>query len=306
MKKNKLKQEDTKCAPHAKYDHKSCFSLESLIKMSLAYNDKIKKKKMEGKLIDIKQDKKHLVLELTNRLKDICDDQICWLKQDFVKHLNDIDINDKTFRPIGPQGQFTWLNTTNINEVMKQYEHTYPEFKFYGALPIDFDSINEYGIRKLDFNNLIKNNINKLGFVFNFDEHWQSGSHWVAMFVNLLDTQIYYFDSYGKRPKKRIRNLVNRIAKWCYNKHILYKDNYELSMTEESFMHPTNKNYIEKKLHKIKFNQNRHQYKNSECGVYSVNFILRLLKGENFEYICDNITKDDDINKCRDVYFRFE
>ena len=55
-------------------------------------------------------------------------------------------------------------------------------------------------------------------------------------------------------------------------------------------MNKSNPNYIEKKIKTIKFNQTRHQFKNSECGVYSINFILRLLKGETFEFICDNIT----------------
>jgi hypothetical protein len=76
-------------------------------------------------------------------------------------------------------------------------------------------------------------------------------------------------------------------------------------MTEHSFMNPNKPNYIEQKIKTIKFNQNRHQFKNSECGVYSINFILRLLKGETFENICSNITTDDQVNKCREVYFRF-
>ena len=40
------------------------------------------------------------------------------------------------------------------------------------------------------------------------------GSHWVALFCDLDKNQIY-FDSYGIRPEKRIRNLVKRISKWC-------------------------------------------------------------------------------------------
>ena len=56
----------------------------------------------------------------------------------------------------------------------------------------------------------------------------------------------------------------------------------------------------------IKYNTFKHQFKNSECGVYSINFILRLLKGEKFKKITEEITLDDDINKCREVYFRFD
>jgi len=302
----KPQNEDLKCAPSKKYSDKSCFTLESLIRMAQAYNNKINEKKFKGKLIDIKNEKKHLVLELTDRLKDICDDQICWLKQDFIKEINDLDAQENTFRPQGPQGRFTWLNTTNIDQIMSQYEEKYKDFKFFGAIPIDFDEIPHYNIRKLNFDNLInKDGKTKIGFVFNFDEHWQSGSHWVSMFADLKKGQIYYFDSYGTRPKKRIRNLVNRIAKWYYTRNIMNSKSDTESMTEKSFMNPENPNYIEKKLKHIKFNMSRHQFKNSECGVYSVNFILRLLKGETFEYICDNITSDDEVNQCREVYFRF-
>ena len=302
------KDEDKKCAPTKSYSGNSCFTLESLIRMAQAYNEQIKQKKLKGTLIEIKQDKKHLVAELTNRLADVCDDQICWLKQDFVKELGDMDAQEKTFRPEGPQGRFTWLNTTNINEIMTQYEQKYTDYKFYGAIPIDFDEISSYGIRNLDFDELIKSGTKRIGFVFNFDEHWQNGSHWVAMFADLVKGQVYYFDSYGTRPKKRIRNLVNRIAKWFHDRHIegVKQDADTDSMTEASFMNPSKPNYIEKKIKTIKFNTNRHQFKNSECGVYSINFILRLLKGETFEYICDNITSDDEVNKCRESYFRFK
>ena len=57
------------------------------------------------------------------------------------------------------------------------------------------------------------------GFVFNLDEHWKSGSHWVALYSDLSKGQIYFFDSYGKRPEKRIRSLVKRISRWCHNQH---------------------------------------------------------------------------------------
>ena len=302
----KPNNEDLKCAPSKKYSEKSCFSLDSLVRMADAYNKKINEKKFNGKLIEIKKDKKFLVLELTDRLKDVCDDQICWLKQDFIKELDDLDAQKNTFRPQGPQGKFTWLNTTNIDEIMSQYEKKYNDFKFFGAVPIDFDELPQYGIRKLNFDNLInQEKKSKLGFVFNFDEHWQNGSHWVSMFVDLIKGQIYYFDSYGTRPKKRIRNLVNRIGKWYHKRNFNESNENSDSMTDQSFMNPEKPNYIEKKNKSIKFNQVRHQFKNSECGVYSINFILRLLKGETFEYICNNITTDDDVNKCRETYFRF-
>jgi len=54
----------------------------------------------------------------------------------------------------------------------------------------------------------------------------------------------------------------------------------------------------------VKYNNIQHQQKDSECGVYSMNFIIRAAKGEPFDSITKNITLDDEINECRKVYFR--
>lgn len=299
-------KEDTKCAVSKKYDGTACYTLDSLIRMAVSFNVKCSKTK-QGNPIDIIEDKKYLVKEITKRVENVCSDQICWLTQDFVKELNDAEINENTFLPKITQGKFDWLNTTNIKAVMQQYETTHKDFKFFGAVPLDFDDLPELGIRNINFDELKAQGKSKLGFVFNFDKHYQNGSHWVSMFCDIKRNQIYYFDSYGTRPKKQIAQLVNRIATWCYKRNVL-KSNAEMSDSaiEDSFMHPNKKNCIEKQIGNIKFNQNRHQFKNSECGVYSINFIIRLLKGETFEHICDNITTDDEINLCRAVYFRFK
>ena len=42
----------------------------------------------------------------------------------------------------------------------------------------------------------------------------------------------------------------------------------------------------------IRYNNVQHQFKNSECGVYSINFVIRLAQGETFNDIVNNITKD--------------
>jgi hypothetical protein len=296
--------EDNKCAPTKKYNNGSCFTIEDLKKISIAYNLHLDKGKVKGKKIDISDNKKSLLKQLTKNLENVCDDQICWLKQDFIKKMKDKNILNYTFRPDGPEGKFEWLNTLHINDVMEQYEKKYDNFKFFGAVPIDFDDLPFIGIREIDYDELFNSGVKKLGFVFNLDEHWQSGSHWVALFSDLDKNQIYFFDSYGIRPEKRIRNLVERISKWCYSKDYCKNECSELNLIE-SFMNNDYKNKIESKL-KVEYNHNRHQFKNSECGVYSLNFILRLLNGESFENITKNGLLDDDVNLCRDVYFKFK
>jgi len=295
-------KEDNKCAPTKNYSDGSCFTLEDLKKISIAFNIHLDNGKVKGSKINITDNKKKLLKQLTKNL-DKCKDQICWLKQDFINEMNDKYILN-TFRPDGPEGKFEWLNTLHINDVMSQYEDKYNDFKFFGAVPIDFDDLPFVGIREINYDDLYNSGIKKIGFVFNLDEHWQSGSHWVALFGDLDKNQIYFFDSYGLRPEKRIRKLVERISKWCYSKDFCKSECSELNLSD-SYMNKDYKNRIESKLN-VEYNHNRHQYKNSECGVYSLNFILRLLNGESFKNITENGLLDGDVNLCRDVYFKFK
>jgi hypothetical protein len=62
------------------------------------------------------------------------------------------------------------------------------------------------------------------------------------------------------------------------------------------------KNKIEEK-YDIRYNEIRNQYKGSECGVYSLNFIIRLLHNPDFDNIIKQQVPDDTINKCREIYF---
>ena len=50
-----------------------------------------------------------------------------------------------------------------------------------------------------------------IGTVFNLDDHDEPGSHWTAMYVELLPRcrekpSAYYFDSVGSKPPKEINS----------------------------------------------------------------------------------------------------
>jgi hypothetical protein len=294
--------EDEKCAPDKEHTDGSCFTFDALKRMCIAYNKQITKGKINEPLIEEHEggSKRDMVKALTKRLEHVCDDQICWLKQDFIKEMNDEEINDGTLRPQMNQGRYDWLSNVNVDKIMKQYENKYSDYKYLGTVPIDFSEINKNGIRTMNLDSVYNSGKKKLGMVINLDEHWQNGSHWVALYSDLEQGQVYYFDSYGIRPRGRVREFVGRLSKWCYKQR-----KGRVPHESESFMKPSKQNKIEKEL-EVQFNKVRHQFKGSECGVYSTNFILRLLKGETFDYICDNITDDDTINECRTVYFRFK
>lgn len=275
---------DKRCAPGKRFEDGSCIPLAGLIKMALAYNkendDQPKQIKLydELEMVNPKKYKRYLLREFKKRFSK-CTDQRCWLKQSFTQYLNEDDFDvvaKNSFRPDGPNGRFEWLNTIHIADTMTQYEHTHTDFKFIGAVPIDFDDLPDLGIKDLDFDALAKDGKTKLGFIFNLDEHYKSGSHWVSMYADIKKGQVYFSDSVGVPPPQRVRKLIRRICR-----------------------------YIQKagKKTQIGYNKTQHQYDNSECGVYSINFILKMLSGENFETVSGNRISDNEVNKCRKVYF---
>src|SRR3989338_2563762 len=206
--------------------------------------------------------KKYLIREMNAR--NDCNSQQCWKSKSFINKMQNKakeELLKYTWRPEGPEGKFEWLNTLHINDTMGQYEKVHKDFKFLGTVPADFDDIPQLGIKNLNFKDMEKKGKTKFGVVFNLDESHQGGSHWNSLYADVKKGQVYFFDSYGSAPEPRVRKLMRRIAKYSQN-------------TKNS----------ENKLN-IDYNRTRHQYKNSECGVYSINFILRSLKGESFEDI---------------------
>ena len=289
---------DQKCAPSKTYKNGSCFSLKSLKKIAGSYNERNPNNKIE-----ISDDKEKLVNELEKRLSDKCSDQTCWLRMDFVKAIDDEEIHDHTFRPSGPSKRYEWLSTTHINEVVEQYQLKYKDFLFLGAVPADFEELPVLGISNINFEELKNSKKTKIGMVINLDDHTQGGSHWVALYTDLDKNQIYYFDSFGKKPYKRTRKFINRILKFMYTNK--YKQELKIKdVITELESNPNGELASKLKDFDVRYNQIQHQTKNSECGVYSINFIVRMVRGDGFDHVTENITRDDEMNKCRTSYFR--
>lgn len=297
---------DKRCAPNNKFEDGSCYTIESLQKIATAFNSQDKNKNNK---ITISDDKHELLNQLSKKLSEC---QSCWLRTELVKNINDDNIND-TFRPIGPDGKKDWLSTTDINDVVEQYQEKYKDFVFLGAVPFDFMELKMLGIKDLDLDELIKDGKTKIGLIINLDEHNQNGSHWVALFADLKNKQIYFFDSVGEPPGKKIKWFVNDLTNYIYKK----EHNQEQSLQVGGIMKIINKiknKEIKKKYTSIlqdklsgidiRYNQKQHQFKDSECGVYSINFVVRLAGGESFDEITNNITKDEKMNECRETYFR--
>ena len=265
------------CAPGRQYKNKNtCFSYNSLIKIANAYNRKID----SNDKIDIADNINKLHSNIQKKLNKVCDKETCWINQPFIKNIRDEDIHLLTFKPTHPVGgKRKWLSTLDIRKVMIQYEKKFPDFYFIGPVPIDFDDI-QTEIADINLVKLKKRGINKIGIVFNLDEHYKVGSHWVALYMEFSNkrNEINYFDSYGDNPGRRIKKLIKRLA-----------DNSKSTLDLN-----------------IRYNVNRtrFQYAHSECGVYSMNFILHLLMGDSFKKTTTHIITDDQINNRRNLFFR--
>ena len=276
-------ESDKKCGPTLSFDNGSCIPLDLLVKMARAYNKSIKNNFIElyDTLEELSPDeyKRYLLFEFQKRFKNTLQSE--WINSNFIKNMSEKDkefLQTSVFRPVGPQGQFQWLSTIDINKTLSQYENKYPYFVFLGAVPIDFNELDYYPFQKMNFNDFKKEGKNKLGVIFNLDEHYKGGSHWVSLFTDLEKGQVYFSDSYGRKPEKRITNFMDRI-----------KDYFKTS----------NINNVD-----IRHNPTQHQKGNSECGVYSINFLLRLLKGKTFDHLTKKRLTDEKVNKCRLRYFK--
>lgn len=228
---------------------------------------------------------------LNAQLQSSCDKESCWLEQPFTKGKYEDEIR-KSFAPEAPkswrENPKEWLSSDELKKVMKQYERTYKCFKFLGPAPIDFDKMLSDGcvdsqICNFELQKYMDEGKTKLGFSFNTDTHEGGGEHWVSMFLNMKrrPAMLFYYDSAGEKASKEIEKLAQRIIK----------------QGSELKPQPV----------KIEFDQNypvEHQFKNTECGIYSLFFIIHMLEDKvTKEYLKTHIIKDDYMEQFRDVFF---
>ena len=186
-----------------------------------------------------------------------------------------------------------WLSNYDIDAVLQKYEKKYKDFKFLGSVPIDFrQKHNSYDKCILDIFSfkkswLKKNNTNYcqfnpdffdknnkyFGIVFNTDNHIGSGKHWMSMFISINPNNpcILFFDSACTYlpPHQEIMSFIEHI-----------KQTYpHLNFT-------------------ILNNTVKHQQSNSECGMYSLYFILTMMDSEKTDnYNCISCFKEYFNNK---------
>ena len=257
QKRNKNKLKKMNCNPTVKDTSLkgSCYTENALIHIRDAYN-KNHTNKIEY------QDGKQILDELRNRL-DQCPREDCWLKQikdDEARRQMDNII----FAPDRPndwdKNPTSWLSNFDIGAVLKQYERSHPKLKLLGPSAIDYDTkLPEKNDKcvwdelcRLSLQNMIHRNKRKLGVVFNLDKHDGPGTHWVSMFVDLDNNIIFYYDSALNPVPREVSKLKNEIIE-----------------QGKGLDHPIQFKYMQ--------NDYAHQSTNTECGMYSLFFIITFL-----------------------------
>jgi len=257
----------------------SCYKKEQLVQIINEYNRKYSSN------IDTRGNKDQLWTKIEKKMLKHCDSEWCWL--DNLDLSDNLTLKD-TFIPIRPKGKYQWLSTSDIRNVLKQYEHSYANYAFLGPVPIDFCTLGSNEVCNINLKTSKRNGKTKLGIVFNTDPSNKPGKHWISMFIDISDPdphnhEIGYFDSYGMAPiLPEIRTLISNLKK--QNPYIKLK----LNCTDDICSHSI-----------------RHQKNNSECGMYSINFIVTRLTGSSWEDIVVNGRwSDENMVKLRKKYFR--
>jgi hypothetical protein len=278
-----LKKINCSPKPKDKINAFSCYTNDTLYKLRDLWNARHNDVKINT------NNPKDIHRLLTINLSSVCNKESCWMKQklEFGKISNDMK---ESFAPESPiewkKNPNEWLSSIEIIDVMKQYEKAYKCFEFIGPSPIDFDTKKLYGeciweeLCNFSLKNQLKNGKTKIGIIFNTDPHNKPGQHWISMFINIKKKKIFFFDSTGDKMVPEIKVLVERIKK--EGEDLVPKISFQFDSNEG----------IE------------HQYGNTECGVYSLFFVVHMLEDKLTEqYLKTHILKDKYIEKFRKIYF---
>lgn len=214
----------------------------------------------------------------------------CLLDRTTMDEFRKKELRKHYLRPKMPKAWISdpdmWLDNYNILHVMKQYEESEPWFKFTGVFPIDFSAPDPYTkteAPKCLYNELCalqlkeeyEKGIRGIGTIFNLDPHFKGGSHWVALYIDLKNINkpiISYFDSYGYKTPALIARLMRSLK-------------------------------LQIKGCKLGYNARRFQYGSSECGMFSMYFIICMMNGIPFRSFCKDSVNDKMMLELRKILF---
>lgn len=245
------------CSPvvHKISINDSCYTPKILLMVRDAYN------KDHSPEDQIRESDPIILWKILNERLVQCKTEDCWLNQ-----IKDESLKKRIARYIfAPDKPYewkskpnAWLSNFDIMNVLEQYEHVYKQFEFIGPTPIDFDKVVDGRCIQSElcsFNlfDYIKKGKTHIGIIFNLSPHDSNGSHWVSLYIDVKERIIFYFDSTGEKMPPEIEEFAKRVQSQI-------KDHNQPE-------------------YRLENSPSDHQKGNTECGVYSLFFIITMLTG---------------------------
>lgn len=209
-----------------------------------------------------------------------CDSESCVLSdKKFQSHVGSETAErekDERMLPAGPRNTTALLNNVNIDETLQKYTNKHPNFHHIPFRMIDFAlteprefierhkrgiNIEEVKSKMLTFLNpeyLVQSGKNCVGVVLNTDVHTGGGKHWFALFLDFRNPHkitLEYFNSSGNIPMHEVHEFMV---------------NFQRKVIK---LFPQADCSIEVVSHK------QIQDSKTECGVYSLYFIISRVEG---------------------------
>ena len=288
-----------KCAPKrpGELNDYTCYTNDSLIYLKELWNSQ----NPTNKITEVSPKKIHRKLVIL--LKDTCNDELCWIKQleknnhtdGITTSTSSLNLSDN-FKPYYPNkwhlNPNEWLSNLNIDAVMSQYEKAYGCFEFIGPTPIDFDSrdtstLDDKCVCSKMCTFSLKSRLDahktKIGIIFNTHPHCKTGEHWISLFINIKKREIFFYDSVGNKMPKEVDSFIKRICK--QGKELTPPIHFKVDSNEDV----------------------EHQRGDTECGMYSLFFIIHMLIDKlTPTYIKTHVFTDDYIQTFRKKLFNYE
>ena len=268
------------CAPSGNKEHFTCYKTTALDRIKLQWNARHPDKKIE------ETEPKKIWENLRDMMQHVCTNEACWLSKLFRESEINDELLNYTFSPPMPKSWLVnpreWLSSIDIIAVMKQFEKEFKCFVFMGPSPINYDTHRAGGrcvweeLCEFNLEQHISKSKMKIGIIFNLDPDYKSGSHWVSLFINIRKGEIYYFDSVGYAPDKQIKKFIDTVIKQGAKINIDFK-------------------YYENKV--------QHQKGDTECGMYSLFFIINMLNDIDFNIFEKKKFTDKEMEIFRGKYF---
>lgn len=182
---------------------------------------------------------------------------------------------DERFKPEGPWKSTKWLSNKDIDDVLAQYadrfslKHVEFQMRDFEKKGGELSKVNWLEVsKKYDF----------LACVLNTDLSSGGGEHWTPFFVDFRNGTVEYFDSAGQSPHDEFATFTIKVA------HILST---------------LGRKFTDHCVTKVE-----HQKENTECGVYSLFYILSRLHGVSYKAFEYKRVPDDLMVAFRKALFR--